>query len=361
MTSGTDAEELFVPGRLCLFGEHSDWAGAWRTREPGLEPGLCMVMGTDQGLRAQVEPAGDVLEIESHLPDGSARGPHRIPLEPGSLAGAAAEGGFFAYAAGTAAEVAERHGPLGLRLRIEADLPVKKGLSSSAATCVLVARAFARAHGLGFGRREEIEIAYRGERRTGSECGRMDQVCAYGRVPTLVHFDGDAMEVEELAPGGTFHFLIVDLRAHKDTVRILRDLNACFPRTPGAVAAAVREALGPANRKLLEQARAALTGGDADGLGGLMSEAQARFDRDVAPACPGELRAPRLHAVLDHPAARELALGGKGVGSQGDGSAQLLARGAAERDALAAALERALGVACLPLTIASRQAAAAAR
>ena len=22
--------ELFVPGRLCLFGEHSDWAGAMR-------------------------------------------------------------------------------------------------------------------------------------------------------------------------------------------------------------------------------------------------------------------------------------------------------------------------------------------
>jgi galactokinase len=24
------AFELFVPGRLCIFGEHSDWAGAMR-------------------------------------------------------------------------------------------------------------------------------------------------------------------------------------------------------------------------------------------------------------------------------------------------------------------------------------------
>lgn len=24
------AFELFVPGRLCLFGEHSDWSGAMR-------------------------------------------------------------------------------------------------------------------------------------------------------------------------------------------------------------------------------------------------------------------------------------------------------------------------------------------
>ena len=25
------ANEIFVPGRLCLFGEHSDWAGKYRT------------------------------------------------------------------------------------------------------------------------------------------------------------------------------------------------------------------------------------------------------------------------------------------------------------------------------------------
>jgi hypothetical protein len=24
------AQEVFVPGRLCLFGEHSDWSGAFR-------------------------------------------------------------------------------------------------------------------------------------------------------------------------------------------------------------------------------------------------------------------------------------------------------------------------------------------
>ena len=24
-------KKLFVPGRLCLFGEHTDWAGHYRT------------------------------------------------------------------------------------------------------------------------------------------------------------------------------------------------------------------------------------------------------------------------------------------------------------------------------------------
>ncbi|MBU1950761.1 MAG: galactokinase family protein, partial [Candidatus Eisenbacteria bacterium] len=26
--------QLFVPGRVCLFGEHSDWAGAYRVQNP---------------------------------------------------------------------------------------------------------------------------------------------------------------------------------------------------------------------------------------------------------------------------------------------------------------------------------------
>ncbi|WP_365670668.1 galactokinase family protein [Okeania sp. SIO3I5] len=31
--------KLFVPGRLCLFGEHSDWAGGYRLMNPQIEKG----------------------------------------------------------------------------------------------------------------------------------------------------------------------------------------------------------------------------------------------------------------------------------------------------------------------------------
>src|SRR5204863_97513 len=86
----------------------------------------------------------------------------------------------------------------------------------------------------------------------------------------------------------------------KDTRRILADLHACFPATPGAIAAGVRQALGPANAALLARARAAVAAGDARALGELMTEAQDRFDRLVAPACP-ELAAPRLHLLRPAP------------------------------------------------------------
>ena len=97
--------------------------------------------------------------------------------------------------------------------------------------------------------------------------------------------------------------------------------------------------------------RAALAAGDARELGRLMSAAQQVFDAMVAPASPS-LAAPALHRVLEHPALRDLAWGAKGVGSQGDGAAQIVARGVTERDALAACLTADLAVSCLPLTLA---------
>ena len=354
------SDALFVPGRLCLFGEHSDWAGAHRATHPDLAPGRCLVTGTEQGLHG-VATRADAVELATVLPDGSRRGPVRIAATPGALDAVARGGDFFAYAAGVAAEMIARHDVGGLRLDVVAnDLPLAQGLSSSAAICVLVARAFDTLYGLGLSRRDEMALAYAGERRTGSQCGLMDQVCAYGRTTTCLVFDGPRFEVEPLAVGAPMHLLVVDLRHTKDTRRILADLNACFPDAPGLVAAGVREALGPRHVALTTAARDALAAGDAPLLGALMHDAQATFDRLVAPACP-ELTAPRLHAVLAHPAVRELAWGGKGVGSQGDGCAQLVARGPEERDRLAATLAGALGVGCLPLTLEARDASTHAR
>jgi mevalonate kinase len=230
-------------------------------------------------------------------------------------------------------------------------LPLRKGLSSSAAICVLVARAFGAVHGLELDPRAEMELAYRGERRTPSRCGRMDQICAYGAVPCALTFDGDALEVEPVRAGADFHLLIADLGAAKDTVRILRELDAHFPEAPGAVSGGVRRGLGAENRRIGGAAVEAIGRGDAAALGALMTEAQAVFDRLVAPGCPAELTAPRLHAALAHPALDGLVWGGKGVGSQGDGTVQFLARGEAERTEARRVLARDLGLASIDLTV----------
>ena len=80
------------------------------------------------------------------------------------------------------------------------------------------------------------------------------------------------------------------------------------------------------NEKLINEAKSAIEAGDSKEVGRLMVEAQAHFDKMVAPASPVELKAPVLHSILADEKIKELTYGAKGVGSQGDGSIQFLAK-----------------------------------
>lgn len=342
--------DLFVPGRLCLFGEHSDWAGGYRRIDPEIRPGYCLAVGTTQGIMAHVAPGDGQLRVDSHVVREQI-GSFGVPMMPAALEDAARAGGFYAYCAGVAAHMSEQYRVGGLTIQTkQMNLPLKKGLSSSAAICVLTARAFNEMYGLHLSIREEMEAAYLGEIRTGSQCGRMDQVCAYGQTPVFLTFDGDEMDVHTLKPIAPLHLLILDLKRSKDTRKILHDLNSAFT-CDSLVGAKVRDALGAQNSRILAEARQAINASNAEAVGALMVEAQAIFDRQVAPACPSELTAPRLHEVLHHPRVSELAWGGKGVGSQGDGSAQLIARNAEAQELLMAELPGLLDVECFDLTI----------
>jgi galactokinase len=179
----------------------------------------------------------------------------------------------------------------------------------------------------------------------------MDQGCAFGRRPVAMSFDGDRLEVEEIEVGAALHLLIVDLHTRKDTKRILERLNRCFPIAGDSVAVGVQELLGPINQRITSAAVKALQEGNAELLGALMDEAQACFDRYATPACPEELAAPALHRVLAYTPLRHLVWGGKGVGSQGDGSAQFVARSREAQRSAARVIERDLGLSCLTLTI----------
>ncbi len=340
--------DLFVPGRLCLFGEHTDWAGEYRKTDPSVRTGRCIVAGTDQGIYGTAESASTGFHISQILPDGSHSSLNSYSSEPEFLREVAESTVFDSYAAGTASIILKKNPNLGLRLRIHRrTLPIKKGLSSSAAVCVLTARAFNSIHTLNLSVQEEMELAYRGELLTGSHCGRMDQACAYGVDPVLLTFDGDEMTVSPLLPGDPLHILIVDLQGRKNTRRILEELNFAF--AGGNVH--IRRALGTENHRITAEACNAIERGDAKDLGRLMIEAQRIFDELVAPVCPSELRSPGLHEILASRIARSLTWGGKGVGSQGDGTAQFICKGPGEREELRTLLEAETNVECYFLTM----------
>jgi galactokinase len=278
---------IFVPGRICLFGEHSDWAGGYRRINADVEKGYTLICGTNQGIHAEVEPHPTALVLTSTTPEGRVVGPQEIPLEPRALLEEARRGGFFSYAAGVAYQVLTHYRVRGLVIRNDrTDLPIKKGLSSSAAISVLTARAFNRVYDLRLTVRGEMELAYQGEITTPSRCGRMDQGCAFGDRAVLMEFDGDRIETQEIRPARELHFVIVDLKAKKDTVEILKRLSRAYPFAENEVELGVQELLGPTNKRIVTEACAALRAGEAERLGALMRSAQDLFDRYAAPACP---------------------------------------------------------------------------
>ncbi|MCL4237726.1 MAG: GHMP kinase [Anaerolineae bacterium] len=345
--------KIFVPGRICLFGEHSDWAGGYRRINADIEKGYALIAGTNQGIYANVEPHPTALILTSTTPDGTRHGPYEIPMEPKALLDEAQRGGFWSYIAGVAYQMLTNYHVRGLLLdNYQTDLPVKKGLSSSAAISVLAARAFNRVYDLKLTTRGEMEIAYQGEITTPSRCGRMDQGCAFGNRPVLMTFDGERLDTEELRAGQTLYFVLVDLQAQKDTMEILARLNRSYPFADNETEAGVQKLLGPVNRRIVGQAVEALRVGDGEQLGALMVEAQQFFDRYATPACPEELTAPVLHRVLDYEPLKPHIWGGKGVGSQGDGTAQFIARSEADQQAIIDIVERDLEMPCLKLTLA---------
>lgn len=318
--------KLFVPGRLCLFGEHTDWAGHYRTMNADIKPGAAIVTGIEQGIYAEVEKSSifelysSANEIESVWQDFSCR------MDEIELKRIAKSGSFFCYCAGVASYMLEWYKVGGVRIRItDMTLPMKSGLSSSAAICVLVARAFNQLYNLNLNTLGEMNIAYLGELRTSSRCGRLDQACAFGVKPNLMTFDGDEIEVRSLNVKKPLHWVFADLCAEKDTIKILSDLNKAYPFPNSDAERAEHEALGEDNIDIVERAIKYMASGDVESLGKLMTEAEANFDAKVAPMSSA-LWSPKLHAVLQDPFIQPLVWGGKGVGSHGDGSVQFLAR-----------------------------------
>jgi UTP-glucose-1-phosphate uridylyltransferase/mevalonate kinase len=319
--------KIFVPGRLCLFGEHSDWAGDYRRLNPELEKGYTLLVGTNQGLYAEVKPHPTQLILHAQLSDGTRKEPLVLPMERQVLLAEAEKGGFFSYAAGVAYQFLTHYQVCGLEIdNYLTDLPIQKGLASSAALCVLVARAFNRLYDLKMTIRGEMEFAYLGEITTPSRCGRMDQACAYGNRPIMMIFDGDRTDVIELNVPKDLFFVIVDLGSSKNTQEILHNLNQCYPFATNEVQQNVQNYLGSISSQITQEAVDALLKGDAGQLGALMKRAQSEFDRCLIPACPSQLTAPVLHEILNYQPIQPYILGGKGVGSQGDGTAQFIVK-----------------------------------
>jgi len=345
--------ELFVPGRICLFGEHSDWAGSYRRFNSDISEGCALVCGTLQGLYATARKIKRRVLI---FRDCNGRKCEFSLDDVINLRDTARSSSYFAYIAGTVLELGKHFRVGGADIdNHRTDLPIQKGLSSSAAVCVLIVRALNKLYDLKLTVHGEMDIAYRGEINTPSRCGRLDQCVAFGRAVTRMNFDGDLISAEPVRVAATLYLVVVDLCAKKDTKEILRSLSEAYPFPRNDMDKQLHELLGPTNIGVCEEAIAVMSKEKdvtkaAESIGALMTSSQGRWDKHATPFCPQELTAPVLHRLLECPALVPFITGGKGVGSQGDGSAQLVCRSEEAQDEVMKIVQG-LGMEPLRLTI----------
>jgi galactokinase len=84
--------------------------------------------------------------------------------------------------------------------------------------------------------------------------------------------------------------------------------------------------------KIAKTAKDAIETGDVSLLAQCMNDSQILFDRCAMPNCKSELTSPKLHQIMNDLFVRNESLAIKGVGSQGDGSAQILCENAAQQN-----------------------------
>ena len=339
--------ELFVPGRLCLVGEHSDWAGKYRSQNNNIEKGYAIVTGINEGIYAKVKTSNKLI-IKNNVNHTT----FTCDMDYKKLSKEASLGEYYSYVAGVAATIIEQYNVGGLEVIItKSTLPEKKGLSSSAAICVLITRAFNKLYHLHLNTIGEMNLAYLGEIATPSRCGRLDQACAFGEKPILMVFDGEKIEIKKLKVKKTLYYVFADLNSHKDTIKILADLNRSYPYPESKIDLSVHKGLGEKNKDVVLKSIKYIESGDIESLGKMLTKAQNNFDKYVSIACKDELTSPILHKVLNDSYIKELSYGSKGVGSQGDGMVQILAKDYESQQKIKKYLDKKLHMTAYSLTI----------
>lgn len=310
--------DLFVPGRLSLLGGLSDLASPYLSINKELKHGMAIACGINKGIYATVSKS-EFLEFK--MEDKEIK--HLMNEE--DLLKEAQSGSFYSYIAGTVLYVMQKCNVKGLKINVnKMDLPIKKGLSSSAAICVLIVKAFNELYNLSLTIDEIREFAYEGEHLALSKCGRLDQVCALGESLVKIDFYENYATTEEIKVKEELNMVVADLKAQKDTRKIMNDLNNCFPFVKNENQKAVHEMMGIKNQKLVKEAQICIENGNKERLGKILQEAQLLID-NMKVVC-SEFNAPILHKTLSDQYIKSLSYGGKGIGSGGDGSIQILAK-----------------------------------
>lgn len=311
---------LFVPGRICLVGELSDWTSEYKKQNRDIVPGCSIATGIDKGIYVTVKKY-NLLKFQMGEYD------FECAMEEDVLEREASSNSFYSYICGMALHVLRKYDVSGVWVNVKYNtLPIKKGLSSSAAICVVMAKAFSAIYHLNLSDNELMQDAYQGEHLALSQCGRLDQIIVKGNSKlSKMTFYENCVSIKTVPVKSEINLVIADLKGNKDTRKILNSLRSCYPIPKTKEQKAVHSMLGEKNKELVDRMYRAIEVGDLKEIGKIFNDSQALIDEAGIPICD-EYKAPLLHKVMNDVEVKRLSYGARGIGSGGDGSVQILAR-----------------------------------
>lgn len=310
---------LFVPGRISIIGEISDFVCDYKKYNDDIICGSAIASSIDEGIYAVAKKSDNfIFKYDKDI--------FKCKMNNKELEKESISDSFYSYVCGVALYINQCYDVNGIDIEIKYNqLKIKKGLASSAAISVLVAKAFNLIYELDLEPYEIMKIAYEGEHIAKSMCGRLNQICAKGIHLSKINFEKECLDIESINVKEDLNFVIVDLNGMKNTKNILSKLHSCLPFPKTDKERALFKFLCRDNNYIVEKAKCYIEKGDKISLGQLLLETQELVD-EVTSFLGEDFKLPRLHKLLYDENIQKNIYGAKSIGYGGDGAVELLAK-----------------------------------
>ncbi len=316
-----------VPGRICLVGEHCDYAQGRSVALP---------LQHEQ-ITAYAERRDDrIVSLVSALEDRAFRLSFSLDDIPTS------EEHPLRYASAVVQAMYSKHPDIqGMNITMDSTLPIKKGLASSAAVSVSIAEIFNHFFSPRLSPRDLAAIAYEAEHDIlGIGCGRMDQLAV--AYKSLIHLDYQHQQsaVVTLLPSSPdpMHILVgIPLTTSRAIHVMLSAANSAYFHPRNEHDFVFKRALDHRiPQEVVLPFVNAVQKGDKELAGKLLRHNQQIYNECFVPICES-FRAPLLNTFFEI-AQRNGSLGEKWTGAGGNGAFICLTDSSSARDALQDAL-----------------------
>lgn len=328
---------IFVPGRISIVGDISDFVCDYKKVNDDIICGSAIATSIDSGIFA-IARKSENFRFKDEIDSFECKMKNKV------LEKEATSNSYFSYVCGVALYMNQCYEIGGADIEIKYNnLPIKKGLASSAAVSVLVAKAFNLLYELDLEPYEIMKIAYEGEHIAKSMCGRLNQICAKGISLSKINFEKECLNIEPLKVKKTLHYVIVDLDGIKDTKNILNKLHSCLPFPKSEAEKKLFDLICIKNNHIVMQARKLIEEGNLEELGILLCKTQELID-EATNSFGEDFALPKFHQLLNNSVIMENIYGAKSMGYGGDGAAQLLAKNKEAQEKLVSYIEDNLGL-----------------